>query len=258
VLLGGGGVLAAPVPYDVGQSPRGVTAADFDDDGRLDLATANYDSDSVSVLFGKGDGTLAAAVHYPLGDGPRSIASGDFNGDGWVDLAVGNTWLSSVSVLLGDGSGSFQPPSSYPASAMESLAAGDFDADGTTDLAAAAGGDFIGVLLGSETDILRPVVKYPVQSGPRAITTADFNGDGWLDLATANLTQSTASVLLGSGDGTFQPAIGYAIAVINPTSGIGPTSITAGDLNGDGAPDLAVTAQQNNNSVFSLLNRCRP
>ena len=211
------------------------------------------------MLLGNGDGTFAEAVPYTLGDGPRPIASGDFNGDGSVDLAVGSTWMSTVSVLLGDGSGTFETRSDHPGYAYESLATGDFDGDGTTDLAAAAQGDFVTVLLGSTTETLQPPVQYPVQVGARSVTTADFNGDGKLDIATVNHTQSTAGVLFGSGDGTFQRATSYAIAVTNPTTiGLGPTAITAGDLNGDGAPDLAVTTQQNNNSVFVLFNRCQP
>src|SRR5829696_305548 len=73
------------VSYPVGANPDAAIVADFNNDGRPDLATANYSSNSVSVLLGNAGGTFQPAVTSPAGTGPRSVAVGDFDGDGKLD-----------------------------------------------------------------------------------------------------------------------------------------------------------------------------
>ena len=89
-----------------------------------------------------------------------------------------------------------------------------------------------------------PAVSYPVGTGPLAVMTGDFNGDGRLDLAVANQSSNTVSILLGKGDGTFQAAQNFA-------TGAGPQSLAVGDFNGDGKPDLATAGPA---GVSILLN----
>src|SRR5947209_17241953 len=122
-----------PVNYAAGTSPQAVLTADFNGDGRLDLAVANYSSSNVSVILGNADGTFQPAQSSATGAGPQSVAVGDFNADGKLDLATANS--GDVSVLLGNGNGTFQAPASisigwYPAS----VAVGDFNGDGKLDL----------------------------------------------------------------------------------------------------------------------------
>ncbi|HEY0634612.1 MAG TPA: FG-GAP-like repeat-containing protein, partial [Gammaproteobacteria bacterium] len=103
ILLNNGstwGILAAAVNYGAGDGPTSVMAADFNGDGKVDLAVANDLSDNVSFLLGNGNGTFAAPISYGAGDGPRSVAQADFNGDGKPDLAVANSNSNSVSILL--------------------------------------------------------------------------------------------------------------------------------------------------------------
>lgn len=90
-----------------GDFPISFAVGDFNRDGRLDLAVANLNSNSVSVLLGKGDGTFQAAVNYNVGSSPYSIAVGDLNADGNLDLVVANSSGNDVSVLLGRGNGTF-------------------------------------------------------------------------------------------------------------------------------------------------------
>src|SRR6266849_667885 len=99
----------APIGFDAGGHPASVVAGDFNGDGVLDLAVANYSSNDVSVLLGNGDGSFQLARNFAAGMYPVSIAVGDFNSDGWQDLAVANNASATVSVLLGNGDGSFQP-----------------------------------------------------------------------------------------------------------------------------------------------------
>jgi FG-GAP-like repeat/Abnormal spindle-like microcephaly-assoc'd, ASPM-SPD-2-Hydin len=101
VLLGNGdGTFHSGGSYATGGVSISVTAADFNGDGILDLATANYTSSSISLLLGNGDGTFRAPLKYPAGDGARGMAVGDFNGDGRLDLAVGNQFVDSISIFL--------------------------------------------------------------------------------------------------------------------------------------------------------------
>src|SRR3989449_3676267 len=89
--------------FAAGRSPDSVAVGDFNGDGRLDLATANFDSNDVSVLLGNGDGSFQAALTFAAGRGPSSVAVGDFNGDGKLDLVAANNLSCGTSVLLGGG-----------------------------------------------------------------------------------------------------------------------------------------------------------
>src|SRR5262249_54582112 len=93
---------AAATPYATGGTPEPVAVGDLNGDGRPDLAVANTDSNTVSVLLGNGDGTFQAQTQYPTGLGPASVAIRDLNGDGKLDLAVANAVSNNVTVLLND------------------------------------------------------------------------------------------------------------------------------------------------------------
>ncbi len=141
----------AAVNYGASSGPWSVAAADFNGDGKADLAVANYGSDNVSVLLGNGDGAFQAAVDYSAGSDPRSVAIGDFNGDGRTDLAVANYSSNDASVLLGNGDGTFQTAVNYTAgSGPWSVAVADFNGDGRADLAVANyTSNSVSVLLGN-------------------------------------------------------------------------------------------------------------
>jgi hypothetical protein len=252
VFLGNGdGTFQTQVTYAVGSGPQAIAAGDFNGDGRLDLAVANSFDNTVSVLLGNGDGTFQPAVEYAVGGFPISLVAGDFNGDGRLDMAVANT-AGTVSVLLGNGNGTFQPQANYPAGNFPySIAAGDFTGDGRLDLAVADQlGNTVSVLLGNGDGTFQPAVQYPVGGLPDDIISGDFNGDRRTDLAVADLgngtAASTVSVLLGSGNGTFQPAVQYS-------GGTEPGFIAAGDFTGDGHTDLAVAGGYPSNYISVLL-----
>jgi len=255
VLMGNGdGTFAPQVAYSVRSNPNAITAGDFTGDGHLDLATANGDV-TVSVLLGNGDGTFAPQVTYAVGSGPSAfpdaIVAGDFTGDGHLDLAVANEFADTVSVLLGDGNGTIAPEATYAVGLDPvAIAAGDFTGDGHLDLAVAnlgAGYDTVSLLLGDGDGTFQSLSRPRNAVGvvPVAIVSGDFTGDGHLDLATANVFADTVSVLLGNGDGTFQPQVTYPV-------GSAPFAIVAGDFNGDGRLDLAV-ADNGSNAVSVLM-----
>ena len=128
--------LSPPVSYPVGVGPSSLVVGDFNGDGKPDLAVANYQSNSVSVLLGNGDGTFQAARNSVVGAAPTSIAEGDFNGEGKLDLVVANFLDNSVSILLGNGDGTFHNAPNSPLSMYRPnlVAVGDFNGDGKLDV----------------------------------------------------------------------------------------------------------------------------
>ena len=212
VLLGNGtdhGTFQAPVQYAVGAGPDAVVTGDFNGDGNLDVALANFLDNTVSVLLGNGDGTFQNAVTYDVGDGPTGLVAGDFNNDGILDLATVNQNDGTVSVLLGNGDGTFQNAvtSVDGTSGGSALVAADFDGDGNLDLATAnAANNTASVLLGNGDGTFQAPVNYNVGRQPVALATF-MASDGTPELATANYGDNTVSVLVNNGDGTFQPAL---------------------------------------------------
>src|SRR5271157_4070862 len=240
--------------YPTGAAPFGVATGDFNGDGFPDIATPNSDGATVSVLLGKGNGTFQPQQAFPAGVQPYAVAAADFNGDGVLDLAVANSGENTVSVLLGKGDGTFQTQKTYgTGSGPFGIAVGDFNGDGIPDLAVAnQGGNNVSVLLGKGDGTFQPQQTYDVGNSPFGIAVADFNGDGIADLAVTNARKNpdgtyTVSVLLGKGDGSFQPQQTYGV-------GNSPFGIAVADFNGDGIPDLAV-ANQGDNTVGVLLGK---
>jgi hypothetical protein len=229
---------------------RGLAAADFNGDGRLDLATPELlTSNDISILLGNGDGTFQTPMHFAVGLGPVAMVSGDFTGDGRRDIASVNPTTNTVSVALGAGDGTLQAPVSYPVGdTPQALATGDFNGDGRLDLAIAnfASGD-ISILLGLGDGTFRPEQRYPVGQQPTSIVAGDFNGDGLIDLAVADTGSDGVSLLFGRGDGTFLPEARIAAPGL-------PQALVAGDFNRDGRTDLAV-ADYRSHDVAVFLGR---
>jgi hypothetical protein len=242
---------AAHVDYATGVSPRAAAVGDFNGDGFKDLAATNQTSNTVSILLGNGTGGFTATASSPAtGGGATPIVVGDFNGDGKQDLAVVNFFVSTIAVLLGDGHGGFTATASSPATGPSSyaLAVGDFNGDGKLDLAVPSiASNNVTVLLGDGSGGFSAAAGSPFATGnaPVSVAVGDFNGDGKQDLATANESVNTLSVLLGNGSGGFSAKTDYA-------TGAYPRSVVVADLNGDGKQDLAV-ANHDASTVSILL-----
>ncbi len=231
----GNGTFAALVSYKVGSGPWYVLAANFGADAKLDLVAVNYGSNTVSVLINDGSGAFGTAVDYPSGGRSLCASSGDLDSDGDIDLIVPSIDVQSVSILKNNGVGTFAAPVSY-AIENEGWAAcvGDLDGNGKPDVAVGNRWPMpsVSVFMNDGNGGLRTPPEYGVDN-PQSITSADFNGDGQFDVATANWNSNAISTLKGNGDGTFEPAINYAV-------GSHPISIATADVTSDGKPDLAV------------------
>ena len=259
VLLGTGtGTFGLKADYATGAQAYGLALGDVNGDGRLDVVTANINSSSASVLLALNGGGFGVPAIYGTNYSPLSVALGDVNGDGQLDMVTANAispthGVCAASVLLGTGAGTFGSKTDYPiASSVISVILGDVNGDGHLDLATANtgpnGGNSTSVLMGTGMGTFGSKTDYPTGSIPYSIALGDVDGDGRLDIVTANFGANTTSVLRGLSAGGFAPKVDYA-------TGINPGSITLGDVNGDGRLDIAAanSGSGNGNTVSVLL-----
>lgn len=239
------------------QDAVAAVMGDFDNDGKIDLAVANATGLAVSVLLGKGAAAFTAPVDYAAGMSPSAIAAGDVNGDGALDLIVANHDDGTMTVLLNDRHGVFGAPTIYATGANPvAIAIGDLNRDGRQDVVVAvaamstdpatpfAAAGYLSVFLNNGAGRFAPPVIYLSGTGPTAVAIADLNHDGLSDLAIATSQQtpltgdeSNVTVLINKGNATFATPVAYGV---QPQ----PTSVVAGDLDGDNVPDLVVAGAQ--------------
>jgi FG-GAP-like repeat len=234
---------SSPTKYPVGVRPVAVATGDFNGDGDADIAVANSGSNDISILLSNEDGNFQQAISYNVGQSPVYMTVGDFNGDHNLDLAV--IAGSAVSIFLGDGDGTFQSPLKYITGIAGAFVTSvDFNSDRKLDLLVSDNQRNIVVLLGNGDGTFRNGVLTTTPGTSSIVALADFNGDGIPDVATGNGeprngSQDTGSlvILIGKGDGSFQPAATYPV-------NFWPRAFVAGDFNGDGKMDLAATVAE--------------
>jgi hypothetical protein len=270
----GDGTFAAPVtfPNTSGFDSPAVAAVDLNNDGKLDVVIAHdiacyvapcVTTDLISVMIGNGDGTFQPSREIPVGRGMSEIAVGDYNRDGFKDLAIGGT-QGQVYRLDGVGDGTFvrRPtlialvdPSFIPVTDID---VGDFNGDSIQDLVAAIphNGSRTAILIGNGDGTFRTplVLTSPHLNQPQQQAVADYNGDGFQDLALSLGDGSFGLMQIrnGNGDGTFQAAVHY----LQPPdkSSLGGIFIASANLNGDTKPDIVLNIGGAFPSFAVLLN----
>jgi len=246
VALGrGNGTFKPPVFYPVaaGLFPDvNVVLADLRQDGLTDIVAQTGTGDIVSVLLNEGKGSFEDGEPTAVTGGGGCGAAADFNGDGKPDLAVNNS--QGISILLGTGKATapFTAGATMALSGADCLVTGDLNGDGIPDLLVPTATSVVGYL-GSGHGTFIAAAPTAV-SAPGFLAVADFNGDGKLDFATTGNLMA-----LGNGDGTFQSPV--TLTANPPVEGF--SHVASADLNGDGWPDLVITAQFQN-EVYVLLN----
>ncbi|MBI4603912.1 MAG: VCBS repeat-containing protein [Planctomycetes bacterium] len=232
------GQLARPEPLEEARSSRWVTAGDWNNDGLLDVATANFGGATVSVYAGDGTGGLTFLKNYGIGE-PHAVEGVDHDGDGDRDLMVGHG-DQGIRAFEGKGDGSFVARNvlrGIPPCARYVFAA-DFDRDGKGDLA-------LTCLRGTAQGVIANTVAATsngdgsfrqtldlLTSDIATAAVSDLNGDGHQDLAVVSAQSSILSVLPGSGDGGFRAEVPFG------ATGAGPAFLIASDLDADGRADV--------------------
>lgn len=243
--------IAVPNPGGSNVNIRGLAAADFNRDGKLDILAAERSPASLVMLEGVGDGTFRPPVRYPGGNALGAIAAADFNGDGRPDVAVANLPTFSIdgnpglTIVLANSSGGFQAPVTRTiGTSPRGVIATDLNGDSRVDLLVLDYGTFdsttdlggVNILLGNGKGTFQDPVKLVVGRNPSHFALGDFNGDRRSDLAVSTRGagfSDNVGVVLGNGNGTFGSPL------LMP-SDFGPGAIAAADFNGDGKQDLIV------------------
>jgi hypothetical protein len=224
-----------------------IAAADFNGDGKIDLAGIDLTESTLSILLGNGDGTFQSPISYSVADYPAGIAVGDFNNDGKPDLALEGSsgGLHMLTIFLGNGDGTFAALPAVPAGAgtyLPSLAIGDFNGDGNADIATANVdnlADNVAIFLGNGDGTFQAYKNTQVNASssfPIAdVKVGDLNRDGKLDVAALiapmGAIPGTLYVLLGTGNGDFGSPI--SVTTKQPAG-----QFALGDINGDGITDV--------------------
>ncbi len=236
----------SPSNFATGTNPTNVAVADFNNDGKQDLAVTNQVSNDVSVLLGNGNGTFGTQTLLSAGSSPYAIVAGKFNADNNFDLAVANSGSNNVSILLGNGNGGFSAPTNFvTGSSPISLAVGDFNNNGAQDLVVANFGGFfsgsVSVLLGNGNGVFTAGNSIRTRTQPSFVTVGNISGDANQDIVVSNFGADSVSTFFGLGNGTFQ-------LNQNISTGAGPVAVELFDLGTDGILDLAV-ANYNSDTV---------
>ncbi len=235
----------SPMVRQFGANPSGLASADFNEDGKVDVASVNESGPSrVAVFLGDGAGSLALAWERQVGDLYWVAESADWNGDGHADLAIGSFVGAPLLLYWGHGDGTFSEATAYDEiHSLNEIRAGDLNSDGVADLVACGLSTEIAVLMGASGQLPGPIHKVISGEAEFDLAIGDLDRDGRLDLILSQARD--VRVFYGFGDGTF----GSERSIWPGGSGYG---LVTGDWNEDGILDIAATRSYTTGSLVIL------
>ncbi len=230
-------------PFLVPTNPTGTVPSpsetgDFNRDGNMDVAVANTQGSSVSVLLGQGDGSFGPHQEIAIASDPRGIAVVDADGDGDLDVvATLSTGNADGVLLLNDGQGVFAPSTAFGTGENTpwALAAADFTEDGILDLIVGDQANEARVFRGNGNGTFTLESSQPIGGAAWMVAAGDLDGDGHEDLASANDGSQQGSILLGNGAGDLGAPETYAVDPFVVASDLA-------DLDGDGDLDWMLSS----------------
>ena len=257
-----GGMLSfgAATNFNVGDEPIAIIAADFNNDLKLDLATANGNSRDLTVLPGNGNGTFADPTTTGLDFTPTGLAAGFLDSDAgaFVDAAVVgyNAQTSVVLILLGNGDGTFtataSQPGEVPNARFNSVLVTNLDGGGSDIVVTDSDNHRVLIYSGNDDGTFDPPTSSQSGAFPLAVAVDQFNASGQADLVVVNRDSNSFSTLLGNGDGTLGTASDTRLSGRRQvTFGAFPNQLLTGNVAGDPNIDIVVSDPQLNN--FDVL-----
>lgn len=238
------GTFNSKVIYTASSNPSSVAIGDVNNDGRQDVAVANFSSDNVGIFIQNNTGTLNAQVVYPVGVQPDSIKIGDVNGDGINDVVVSNAMSSYISVLIQSG-GVLTPQVTYPITSYgnNKIDIGDMNNDGRNDV----------ILMRGRKSGIENIAVFP-QNGSGTLDTPTYRNVSGSDtrvygMAVGNINGDTLADVVTNFSLNTNAYIAAFIQVntasldtnpVNYTAHNSPSSVAIGDVSGDGKNDVVV------------------
>jgi flagellin-like hook-associated protein FlgL len=232
----GDGTFQAAVSFGTGLvNSSTLVAADFDQDGYLDIATTGQGT-SIGVRLANADGSFKAGVNYTRGNGATggTLSVADINNDSIVDLVTTDSSALTISILLGNANGSFKARISSPLSFGPSAhLASDLNSDGKIDLFIGDGTDRVQLLYGNGDGTFSTGASYFADADAHEFAYADFTEDGYSDLLVA-YSGFDVMLLVANADGSFQAPSSFLLG-----GGVAARSVAVEDFNNDGFLDFA-------------------
>ena len=237
-----------PAPsYAVGTNPLSLTVADLNGDGKPDIAVANANDATLSILFGNGDGTFKSQTTVPTGAGPSFVTVADMNNDGKPDLLVINSIDDDFGVLRGRGDGTFMAMTTSRLGPLrgfttfQSMVVEDFNHDGNKDVVITTSdlnADSAYFFLGDGHGNFGTARTLFTGAQTTYLAAADLNGNGNLDLIAGSFSNNSLRVMFGNSLGGFSAGKDYPASGIS--SGLTVQAFVVDDFRGTGKPDIAV------------------